>query len=73
MSPDGRSADTLLASRLLAAQRSLDSLQASAAVRIQLQRRLIAICDAMKKDGTDTARCVRRLEMFLAELRRAGS
>jgi len=78
MSADGPPADEslaerLLADRLLVARRGLAALNATADVRIQLQRRLIAICDAIKTPGADSARCAKRLELFLAELDRAGA
>lgn len=63
-------AEGLLAERLLAAQRSLGSLDIVADVRIRLQRRLMAICDATKAPGADPDRCVRRLEQFLEEIDR---
>ena len=70
MSPGGMPADEELAARLKAAQLSLDSLHADADVRIRLQRRLMAICDAMKIPGVNHARCASRLEQFAEEVDR---
>jgi 3-isopropylmalate/(R)-2-methylmalate dehydratase small subunit len=62
-----------LADLLLAAQRSLASRDLAVDVRIRLQRRLMAICDAMKAPGADSFRGRRRLERFLEELSRADA
>lgn len=70
-SADGPSADARLADALLAAQRRLGTLDLAAEDRIRLQRRLTAICDAMKSPGADAGRGERRLGEFLAELDRA--
>ena len=59
-----------LADRLLAAQRSLASCGLGVDLRIRLQRRLMAICDATKAPGADTDRCKRRVEQFFEELDR---
>jgi hypothetical protein len=42
-------------------------------MRIQLQRRLIAVCDAAKAPGADPARCGQRLTALLAELDRLNA
>jgi hypothetical protein len=42
-------------------------------VRIQLQRRLIAVCDAAKAAGADPARSGQRLTAVLAELDRPNA
>jgi hypothetical protein len=39
---------------------------------MRLQRRLVAICDAMKAPGADAVRSARRLELLLTELAMAG-
>jgi 3-isopropylmalate/(R)-2-methylmalate dehydratase small subunit len=57
-----------LADRLMAAQRSLASCDLAADLRVRLQRRLTAICDAMKAPDADLDRGKRRLEKFLEEL-----
>lgn len=59
-----------LAERLSAAQRLLESAAVDNPVRERFQRRLTAICDALKAPGADTARCARRLDQFLADLGR---
>jgi len=61
-----------MALRLLIAQRLLGSASLPGDVRIRLQRRLVAICDAMKARGTDEVRSARRLDRFLTELARTG-
>jgi 3-isopropylmalate/(R)-2-methylmalate dehydratase small subunit len=60
----------VLADRLLAAQRGLDACDLDADQRFRLQRRLMAICDAMKAPGADPNLGKRRLEKFLEELDR---
>lgn len=60
----------VLADRLLAAQRGLDACDLGADQRFRLQRRLMAICDAMKAPGADPNLGKRRLEKFLEELDR---
>ena len=60
----------VLADRLLAAQRGLDACDLDAGQRFRLQRRLMAICDAMKAPGADPNLGKRRLEKFLEELDR---
>jgi 3-isopropylmalate/(R)-2-methylmalate dehydratase small subunit len=60
----------VLADRLLAAQRSLDSCDLDADQRLRLRRRLMAICDAMKAPGADPNLGKRRLEKLLEELDR---
>jgi hypothetical protein len=67
---DGSAED--LAQRLHMAQRLLGSAGLSGETRIRLQRRLIAICDAVKVPGTDTARLAWRLDLFLVGLARTG-
>jgi hypothetical protein len=57
-----------LADRLSAAQRVLASAAVDSRVRARFQRRLTAICDALKAPGADTARCARRLDLLLADL-----
>lgn len=57
-----------LPKRLAAAQRVLESAAVDAAVRTRFQRRLAAICDALKAPGADKARCERRLDLLLADL-----
>ena len=57
-----------LPERLAAAQRVLESVAVDAAVRTRFQRRLAAICDALKAPGADKARCERRLDLLLADL-----
>ena len=61
-----------MARRLLMAQRLLGSASLPGEVRMRLQRRLVAICDAMKAPGADVLRCARRLDRFLTELARTG-
>jgi len=61
-----------MAGRLLIAHRLLCSVNMSGTDRIRLQRRLVAISDAMKVPGADAARAARRLERLLAELAVAG-
>ena len=67
----GSGAETM-AGRLLMAQRLLDSASLTGDVRMRLQRRLVAICDAMKAPGADAARSARRLDRLLAELAGTG-
>jgi hypothetical protein len=62
-----------LAGRLLLAQRLLCSARLSGDDRIRWQRRLVAICDAMKAPGADAARSARRLDRLLSELVRSSS
>jgi hypothetical protein len=61
-----------MARRLLMAQRLLGSASLSGEVRMRWQRRLVAICDAMKAPGADALRCARRLDRLLTELARTG-
>jgi hypothetical protein len=61
-----------MAGRLLMAQRLLGSASLPSDIRIRLQRRLVAICDAMKAPGADDIRSARRLDLLLAELTRTG-
>jgi hypothetical protein len=67
---DGGAGD--LAQRLHMAQRLLGSAGLSGETGIRLQRRLIAICDALKVPGTDAARIAGRLDRFLTDLARTG-
>jgi hypothetical protein len=60
-----------MARRLQMAQRLLGTAGLAAGTRIRLQRRLIAICDAMKSSGADTARGAWRLDLLLADLARS--
>jgi 3-isopropylmalate dehydratase small subunit len=59
-----------LAGRIRASQRRIACLDVAADVRIQLQRRLVAVCDAMKAATADPARCEQRLASLAAELDR---
>ncbi len=63
------SARDSLAERLAAAHRALASAAVADAERARLQRRLTAICDAIKAPGADPGRCARRLDLLLADLR----
>jgi hypothetical protein len=60
-----------MAQRLRIAQRLLGSAALPGDTRIRLQRRLVAICDALKVPGADVARNARRLDLLLADLARA--
>ena len=62
-----------MAERLRIAQRLLGSAALPGDVRIRLQRRLVAICDALKVPGADAARSARRLDLLLADLARSCS
>src|SRR5450755_926216 len=57
-----------LAGRIRASQHRIACLDVAADVRIQLQRRLVAVCDAMKAATADPARCEQRLASLAAEL-----
>ena len=57
-----------MAGRLLMAQRLLGSAGLPGEVRMRFQRRLVAICDAMKAPGADAGRGARRLDRLLIEL-----
>lgn len=59
-----------LAGRIRAAQHRIACLDVPADVRIHLQHRLVAVCDAMKSATADPARCERRLAALAAELDR---
>jgi 3-isopropylmalate dehydratase small subunit len=59
-----------LAGRIRASQHRIACLDVAADVRIQLQRRLVAVCDAMKAATADPARCEQRLASLAAELDR---
>jgi hypothetical protein len=65
---DGAPEPAPLADRIRAAQLRILSLEVPSDVRIQLQRRLVAVCDAAKAAGADPVRCQRRLAALLAEL-----
>jgi hypothetical protein len=56
-----------LARKLHAAQARLAAAGLPAPVRAQLQRKFIAICDAVKAPGAGPA-CQRRLDCFIATL-----
>jgi hypothetical protein len=60
-----------MARRLQMAQRLLGSAGLGAGTRIRLQRRLIAICDAMKSPRADPARGAWRLDLLLADIARS--
>lgn len=62
-----------LADRIRAAQLRILSLEVPSDVRIQLQHRLLAVCDAAKAAGADPARSQRRLTALLAELDRSNT
>ena len=57
-----------MARRLLMAQRLLGSASLPGEVRMRFQRRLVAICDALKAPGADAGRGARRLDRLLTEL-----
>jgi hypothetical protein len=57
-----------MARRLRIAQRLLGSAALAGDARMRLQRRLMAICDALKAPGADVARSARRLDLFLTDL-----
>ena len=59
-----------MAQRLHMAQRLLCSAGPAGQAGIRLQRRLIAICDALKAPGADAARAAWRLDLLLADLAR---
>ena len=59
-----------MAERLRIAQRLLGSAVLAGDARIRLQRRLVAICDALKVPGADVARSARRLDLLLTDLAR---
>jgi hypothetical protein len=59
-----------LAARIRVSQHRIACLDFAADVRIQLQRRLVAVCDAMKAATADPARCEQRLASLAAELDR---
>jgi hypothetical protein len=63
----GHSADRM-AARLLIAQRLLGSVGLPGDVRIRLQHRFAAICDALKSPGADPARGSWRLDRLLDDL-----
>ena len=62
-----------MAARLLMAQRLLGSCGLAGDDRLQLQRRLVAIADALKVPGTDAARGAWRLDRLLAEIAQASA
>ena len=57
-----------MAELLRIAQRLLGSAALAGDARIWLQRRLVAICDALKLPGADVARIARRLDLLLTDL-----
>jgi len=59
-----------MAQRLHMAQRLLRSAGLPGDMGTRLQRRLIAICDALKVPGADAARAAWRLDLLLADLAR---
>jgi hypothetical protein len=59
-----------VARRLHSAHRLLRSAGLAGDAGIRLQRRLIAICDALKVPGADAARAAWRLDLLLADLAR---
>jgi hypothetical protein len=61
-----------MARRLLMAQRMLRSADLAGDARARLQRRLAALCDAVKAPGADAARSAWRLDLLLAELASAS-
>jgi hypothetical protein len=58
----------VIARRLLTTQRRLTSAALASDARTRLQRRLAAVCDAMKAPGADAARIARRLDRLLADI-----
>jgi len=62
----------ILGERLLAAQRGLRDAPLAQSRRVQMQRRLAAICDAMKAPGADPARIAWRLDRLSADVSAAG-
>lgn len=62
-----------LAGRIRTAQLCISSLDIPADVRINLQHRLVAVCDAMKAATADPARCERRLASLATELDRLAA
>jgi len=62
-----------LAGRIRAVQLYISSLDIPADVQIHLQRRLVAVCDAMKAATADPARCERRLASLATELNRLAA
>jgi hypothetical protein len=69
---DIHSEPDLMARRLLMAQRLLRSASLPTDVKMRLQRRLLAICDAMKAPGADNERSAWRLDLLLTELSSIG-
>jgi hypothetical protein len=57
-----------LARRLASARARLAEQDLPADIRARLQRQFIAVCDAAKVPGSDTAASQRRLDGFLAAL-----
>jgi 3-isopropylmalate/(R)-2-methylmalate dehydratase small subunit len=60
----------LLAGRIRACQHRISCLDIASDVQIHLQRRLVAVCDAMKAATADPVRCEQRLAWIAAELDR---
>jgi 3-isopropylmalate/(R)-2-methylmalate dehydratase small subunit len=78
--PDGQRPASLpahepayLADWIRTAQHRISCLDVPSDVRIHLQRRLVAVCDAMKSTAADPARCERRLAALAAELDRLAA
>jgi hypothetical protein len=69
---DMGSADAM-AARLLTAQRLLGSCGLAGDDRVRLQRRLVAIGDALKVPGADAARGAWRLDRLLADIAQAAA
>jgi 3-isopropylmalate/(R)-2-methylmalate dehydratase small subunit len=59
-----------LAGRIRACQHRISCLDIPSDVRMHLQRRLVAVCDAMKAATADPARCEQRIASLTAELDR---
>jgi hypothetical protein len=62
-----------MAARLLMAQRLLGSCGLAGDDRVRLQRRLVAIGDALKVPGADAARGAWRLDRLLADIAQASA
>jgi hypothetical protein len=62
-----------MAARLLVAQRLLGSCGLAGDDRVRLQRRLVAIGDALKVPGADAARGAWRLDRLLADIAQAAT
>jgi hypothetical protein len=62
-----------MAARLLMAQRLLGSCRLADGDRVRLQRRLVAIGDALKVPGADAGRGAWRLDQLLADIAQAAT